>query len=352
MKMSTTRAVALLGGLVAAANLVFLLAFAVALLAAMGQARAGPACHGQDLMARMRAEQPAQYAAVRAEADVVPDGRGRLWRVEKPGVAPSFLFGTMHLSDPRVTALPPAAEAAFAAARSLVIETTDVLDPAKMTQAMLAHPELMMFTDGGSLPALLDDGERAAAEAALKERGIALAAVQKMKPWMIAAMAAMPACEAARKAAGEPVLDVLLAQRAGERGLPLHGLESVVDQLQAIASLPMHLHVRGLIETLKLGDGVEDVMETMLALYVAGDIAAVWPFFRVALPSGSAAEEEGYAAFQEAMIVTRNRTMADEAAPHLDAGGAFVAVGALHLPGAEGVIALLRERGYAVTRVE
>src|SRR5690606_33901337 len=145
MKMSTARAVSVLGGLVAAANLLFLLAFAAALLAAMGQARAEPACHGQDLMARMKAEEPVKYAAVRAEADAVPDGHGRLWRVEKDGVSPSFLFGTMHLSDPRVTVLPPAAEAAFAGAGSVVIETTDVLDPAKMTEAMLTHPELMMF---------------------------------------------------------------------------------------------------------------------------------------------------------------------------------------------------------------
>lgn len=340
-----------LGGLLAAAHILFLLAFLTALLAATTQLRAEEACRGADLLARMAADEPERLAAVREQAAGVPNGSGLLWKVEKTGVPASFLFGTMHMSDPRVVRLPPAAEAAFAAASGLVIETTDVLDPARMTEVMLTHPHLMMFTDGGTLPGLLSEEERALVEEGLQRRGISLAAVQKMKPWIIAAMASLPACEMARKAAGEPVLDILLAHRAQERGIPLSGLEAMVDQLEAMASLPMHLHVRGLVDTLRLGDGVEDIMETMIALYTAGEIATVWPFFRAVLPSGQGAED-GYAAFQEAMIVARNRTMAEGARPHVEAGGAFVAVGALHLPGEEGLVELLRRDGYAVTRVE
>jgi uncharacterized protein YbaP (TraB family) len=352
MRITIARVLPWLGGFVAAANLLFLLAFLATLLFATAQARAEVACTGENLIAKMAVEEPAKLAAVRAEAAKEANGRGLLWKVEKPGAAPSFLFGTMHMSDPRVTALPASAEAAFAKADAVVIETTDVLDQAKMTEAMFTHPHLMMFTDAGSLPELLSPEDRALVEAALKERGIALAAVQKMKPWIIAALVSVPACELSRKAAGEPVLDVLLANRAKERGIPLHGLESMIDQLEAMASLPLDFHVKGLVETLKLGDGIDDVMETMLSLYVAGEVAMVWPFFRAVLPSGTADDEASFAAFQEAMIVTRNRTMAEEAAPHFEAGGAFVAVGALHLPGADGLVELLRARGYAVTRVQ
>ncbi len=54
--------------------------------------------------------------------------------------------------------------------------------------------------------------------------------------------------------------------------------------------------------------------------------------------------------FQEKMITSRNRHMAEAAAKYLDKGNAFIAVGALHLPGADGLVELLRQAGYTVTR--
>jgi uncharacterized protein YbaP (TraB family) len=73
--------------------------------------------------------------------------------------------------------------------------------------------------------------------------------------------------------------------------------------------------------------------------------------FRAVLPSGEG-DDAGYAAFEEAMITGRNRTMADKAAPLLDRGSAFMAVGALHLPGPTGLIELFRTAGYTVTAVD
>ena len=51
------------------------------------------------------------------------------------------------------------------------------------------------------------------------------------------------------------------------------------------------------------------------------------------------------------MVTARNRTMAANAAPILQRGNAFIAVGALHLPGEKGLIELLRRDGYTVTAV-
>ncbi len=55
--------------------------------------------------------------------------------------------------------------------------------------------------------------------------------------------------------------------------------------------------------------------------------------------------------FQEDFIVARNKRMVARMADILGEGGSFVAVGALHLPGDEGVLNLLAEQGYKVTRV-
>ena len=61
---------------------------------------------------------------------------------------------------------------------------------------------------------------------------------------------------------------------------------------------------------------------------------------------------DGYAEFEERIVTDRNRRMAERMQPMLTAGAAFVAVGALHLPGEEGIVALLREAGWTVTRAD
>lgn len=338
--------------LVLAAHVAFFLIFAALLFLAAGKAQAEiPACTGEDMLVELKAENPALLDSIRAEAAKVPNGKGLLWRLEKDGAAPSYLFGTMHMTDPRVTDLTPAARRAFEGAGTVVIETTDVLDQAKMMQELLKHPELTMFTDDTTLISLVPEEERAAFEAALEKRGIPPATVAKMKPWMLSAMLALPACEFARKAAGAPVLDVKLAEDAEAAGKALAGLETVVDQLGAMASLPMEFHVKGLIETLKLGDQIDDMIETMIVLYEAEETGMFWPLFRAVLPPGEE-DELGYAAFEETMITARNHTMATRAAPILDKGGAFIAVGALHLPGEQGLVELFAKAGYRVTAVD
>lgn len=330
----------------AALNMLFLATFLATLAFAVSQARAELACTGQNLLAALERDDPGKLADIRAEAAGVVHGKGLLWRIDKDGAAPSYIFGTMHMADPRVVALGAGAQAAFDAASTVVIETTEVLDPAKVMAAMLANPELTMFTDGTTLMSLVPEENRAGVEAALAARGIPPASVAKMKPWMIAAMVALPACEHARKAAGAPVLDAQLAKDGEAAGKAIGGLETIADQLGAMASLPLAFHIDGLIETLKLGDAIDDVIETMVVLYLTEETGMFWPFFRAALPA--AGDADGFSAFEEAMVTARNRTMADRAAPFIDAGGAFIAVGALHLPGEEGVIELLRAKGYRI----
>lgn len=335
--------------LVAAFNALFVIAFFALALLLSGKARAETsACGGQDMLAELARNDPALLKTIETQARATPNGEGLLWKLEKPGQNPSWLYGTMHVTDPRVTTLEPAAQKAFDASHSFVMETTDVLDQKAMMASLMKQPELMMFTDATTLPSLLSPEDAKVVNAALEARGIPAASIIKMKPWMLSAMVAMPACELNRKAGGAPVLDVLLAQQAKAAGKKIEGLETAADQLSAMASLPMDFHIKGLVETLKLGDRMDDVIETMVVLYRAGDTGMFWPLFRNALPSNTP-DESGYAAFEEAMVTARNKTMAERAAPMLDHGDVFMAVGAMHLPGQEGLVELFRKAGYTVT---
>ncbi|TIM60840.1 TraB/GumN family protein, partial [Mesorhizobium sp.] len=293
---------------------------------------------------------PAAFKKVETEAAAVPNGRGLLWKLEKPGEEPSYLFGTMHMTDARVTTLPAAAQKAYEGADTIIIETTDALDKAKMMAAMAAEPGLMMFTDNTTLSSLLSPEDAAVLNKGLDARGIPPLTVAKMKPWILSAMVALPACEVARQSAGAPVLDVKLAADAKASGKDVEGLETAVDQLRAMASLPLAYHMKGLVETLKLGDKVNDVNETMIVLYQRGEVGMFWPLFRTVLPD-TADDQAGYAAFEQTMITSRNKVMVAHAMPILARGNAFMAVGALHLPGPDGLVEDFRKAGYSVTAV-
>ena len=337
--------------LLVALNLLFFLSFLIVLLFAAGKAHAEiPVCIGADMLSALQKDDPATYRAIETEAAGTPNGKGLLWKLEKAGEKPSWLFGTMHMTDPRVTTLPPAAQKAYDAADTVIIETTEVLDQQKMMAAILKEPDLMMFTDNTTLSSLLSPDDAAAVNKALDARGIPPASVARMKPWMLSAMVALPACELARKAGGAPVLDVKLAEDAKASGKAVEGLETVADQLRAMASLPLAFHMKGLVDTLKLGDKVNDINETMIVLYQRGDTGMFWPLFRSVLP-GDEDDPAGYAAFEETMITSRNKVMVDHAGPILAKGNAFMAVGALHLPGYEGLVEDFRGAGYTVTAV-
>lgn len=345
------RAAAVSLKLLVALNVLFFLSFLVVLLLA-GRAHAeASACGGADMFSALEKSDPSTFKKVEAEADAVPNSKGLLWKLEKPGERPSYLFGTMHMTDTRVTTLTAAAQKAYDGADTIIIETTDALDKAKMMAAMASEPGLMMFTDNTTLSSLLSPEDADVLNKGLDARGIPHLTVAKMKPWILSAMVALPACEVARQAAGAPVLDVKLASEAKASGKDVEGLETAADQLRAMASLPLAFHMKSLVETMRLGDKVNDVNETMIVLYQRGEIGMFWPLFKALLP-GTDNDPASYAAFEQTMITSRNKVMVEHAKPILAKGNAFMAVGALHLPGPDGLVEDFRKAGYTVTAVD
>jgi uncharacterized protein YbaP (TraB family) len=330
---------------------VLLAAILLAVLFAVAPAEADDgSCSGRNVLADLKQNDPARYAQAVKEADAVPNGKGIFWKIEKAGVKPSWLLGSMHVTDPRVLTLPPRTQAAHDAADTIVIESDEILDEKKASAALLMQPELTMFTDGTTIEKLLSHDDYVRLEEGLKQRGIPLAAVARMRPWMISSVVALPGCEMARKAKGVQFLDQKIATDAIASGKQVKGLETLSEQLQAMAELPTEFHLKSLIETLALGSKMNDVVETMTDLYLSGDIGMTIPMLKTVSPDGK--DEEGdYAAFEQRIILDRNKVMAERAAPILANGNVFMAVGALHLPGEGGVIELLRKQGYTVTAV-
>ncbi len=309
-------------------------------------AQSEQSCDGRNMLEVLKAEKPDTYANVLETAENTLNADAIFWKVEKQGQKPSWLLGTMHLADPQIATIPEDAKQAILESDTLVIESIEALDQQAAAKAMagLAHLTLL---SSGTLSDLISDDLEDELELAVTQRGVPMALADRMQPWLIATTVSLPVCEIIRKQNGERVLDAELAEFAMNQGTDVRGLESVAEQLTAIASLPIDYHVSALEETLASGDLAVDMIETMKILYKQERMGVVFPLMKSIMPETGSGE--GVAQFQEALIDKRNHIMAERVLPILNDGPTFVAVGALHLPGETGLVKLLRDAGYTVS---
>ena len=315
----------------------------------LGQALGAPGCAGTDLLARMRGEDPAAHARVKAALEEIPNGVGNYWRIEKPGVAPSHLFGTAHVTDERVTRFLDNIADALESSRVLLVELApDQHDPEALAGALMAYA---LLPAGASLDDWLTPEDRELLAAVAGRHGLPWAAARVQRPGFLATTLTIPPCAKLAMMSEAGVMDQRIIAAALAAGLDIAGLETVDEQFRAIASLDNEIQLEALIQALRMGGGfAEDLYETTIALYAAQMIGAIGPLLSElggAMPAAAAANQDA----ANALVVPRNRLMFERARPEVDEGGAFIAVGALHLSGETGLVALFRDAGYTLTRI-
>lgn len=273
-----------------------------------------------------------------------PFGQGVLWKIEDPAndVAPNYVFGTVHVTDRRVLNLPMEVKEAFAYARVALFEIKQ-----RSSDAALFR-ELVMLEEGQSVGQYLNGDQLRLLSKAAELYGIEERALHRFKPWALYSMFSVPPSEAARKKSGKKMLDNAMQTRARDFGMPVYGLETIEEQLALFEEAPDDEQVAYLDSVLRQLDQVEVGFETFLQLYLARDIDGI---FDLAIENMDAADSDAWDSFQEDFLDRRNINMVDRMQSHLQEGGAFVAIGALHLPGELGVLNLLQSKGYKLTRV-
>ena len=336
MKSLVTRLAAILAGL--------LLSLAVA------QADTPPVCAGTDLLAQLKVEHPDDYTEVMTEAAAIPNGEAVFWMIERDGLAPSWLLGTAHVTDPRVTGLTPTMKNALFGADVIALELKELRSQQEFMAAAFANAKLMVLPPGQNLWDLIPDDQETLIRDNPNLPPGAAEAIFGYQPWVVAGVVSVPLCETARKKAGIAALDADLAAQAARQHVPLEGLETVEEQLSVFANMPLDLQAKYLIASAALGPRATDFFETLVSLYQQRHITAYMPLMLKLEPMDN--DGEAMLAFvEEDLIRKRNQTMMKRAAHLLEKGNAFIAVGALHLPGNDGLVELIRKAGYKVTPV-
>ena len=336
-----------------------LIAFAVTLFAASAAplaaetvkpATAPEQCGGRDMIEEMRVTDPPRYQRVIDGAAKIENGGALLWKIEKDGIAPSYLFGTIHMADARVTALNAITTHALSKAKTVALEIANMSDQGMMA-AMTKVPDLLAYTDGTTLKAQLSEAEFAKVQQLITKTGMPGDAAVVLRPWLISTLLAISDCHRAQMEAGKKALDEQVESTAKANGATVVGLETAESQLAAMASIPNDAQIKILKAGLVYADRTDDMIETLVQMYLKRNIAATMPF-QLALAEKAGVDPSIYDDFIRILITDRNRKMRDAAQPLLEKGNAFVAVGSLHLPGHTGLVTLLREAGYKVTPAE
>jgi len=317
----------------------------VALLAHCAHASAeAPECGGLDLSADTSIKPD-----WKRHADDLINATGLLWRIDKSGLAPSYLYGTMHSTSAGPMQLAEKA-APYASQAKTVATELGPLDAEQKIELGAAMLRAAMSPDADTFSGNIEGEEAARVEQYLVGKGTPALMAHHLKLWMLAMTASLPKCEIEGQMNGLPEVDESFARIALAHHALVVGLETIDEQLRTIASIPTSLAVTILKSSARGGPMADDGYKTLLSLYEQKRPAAALAILDAA-PGLTDEERRAEAELTRRLLGDRNATMAERSAPLLEKGGAFIAVGALHLSGKGGLIELLRARGYQVTNV-
>jgi uncharacterized protein YbaP (TraB family) len=319
--------------------------FVGALTLSLAHAEPPKPCQGSDLT-----QVEGLAAAESARADDLVNGDGLLWRIEKPRLAPSYLFGTIHSTDEAALEIARRAAQSINGAKVVATEVggpIDAIEKANITAATLASA---LDRDHDTFEGAIAPEDREKIEKFITRLGYPAAFAHHLKLWFLAVLTGLPKCEAEREGLNLPEVDQFLAETARDLGVKVIGLETTEEQLAAIANLRPQVAATLLTLTARDPGLNDDLYATTLRLYRESRPAEIVPIAD-ALGGLSEAERAAQDEFMRALLQNRNAIMAERAAPLLASGGAFIAVGALHLAGKTGLVEQFRADGYTVTKV-
>jgi uncharacterized protein YbaP (TraB family) len=277
--------------------------------------------------------------AMLAVADAA-SARTFAWKVSGKGGA-IYLVGSVHVLTPDFYPLDPALEAAYKDSNLLVeeVDMAELLDPSSQMAALSRG----MLTGDQTLDKLLSPATLALVKKATGDLGAAGGPLMRFKPWMLAI--ALQGFELA-KVGFDPELglDKHFYDQAKEQGKAVQGLETADYQISRFDTMTMEQQDRMLAQTLKELDTEIASVGKLTAAWKSGDAPAVERIVLADLKS----DPQMY----QRLLVERNKNWL----PKIEAlfaarGRALVVVGAAHLVGPDGVLAMLKAKGYTVEQL-
>jgi uncharacterized protein YbaP (TraB family) len=270
-------------------------------------------------------------------APAVKDVDPALWVIKDEDTT-IYLFGSVHVLKPGLGWFDDGVKTAFDSSDQLVLELVE--PPAAEVQALFG--KLAMDQQGKTLRSKMNDADRAVYDAAMGKLGIPAPAFDPFEPWAAGMTLSLMAIQ---KAGYEPNsgVETQLTAAAKVSKKPIIGLETAEFQLGIFDTLPEADQITFLVETAKMIDDTNSMMEKMVNMWGSADTESLAQLMNEGLTSRT---------LYDALLTNRNANWAKWISAQMKKPGVtFMAVGAGHLAGSTSVQALLPAYGLTATRV-
>ena len=261
------------------------------------------------------------------------DDKGLLWKIEAPSGKTSYLLGTIHTDDQRVTEFSPKIIEAFNQTDVFMMETLPPRDPS-----------IFMLKEG-TVAELVTEKEFDQIRELADFHSMHIEAAMRMKPWLLAVIFDLP------KPKSLFSMDELLLAKSEEKLKTVKGLEKTSEHFSVLDSISLDDQMVMLRAVLKRSQkDKERDFEKLVKTYQSGDLKKISDLDESI--TGDMLPKALWANMKIKLIDERNMGMANGLMTQASDNSVFAAVGASHLGGEGGILNRLREAGYKVAAVK
>ena len=269
-----------------------------------------------------------------------------LWKVSGNGLArPSYVMGTYHFAPSSMMEKIPGMNQALEGCDVVVGE----IDKEEMTsqEAQMKMGVAMVAPPDSTLDKLFSPEDYAVVEQVFDKyfgtMGVKLSQMNMLKPSAISLqMQALQAMKYFPNIDESELIDMAVQSRANEMGRPSIGLETVKEQVGLLFDTPLTEQAEGLLDACKKDDLFVMQSSALVEAYMSQDLAKIEEVMTDTSIGGDDAET------MDALLYNRNRDWVVKLEKMMPERAALICVGAGHLPGEQGLLQLLRDRGYTV----
>lgn len=271
--------------------------------------------------------------------------KGLFWKIEKNGEYIGHIFGTLHMNDERIGNLHDKVSKVLDESKSFAMESfpsDHYWNPYQGGQ-LIKHD--MVLPRGETLDQLVGEDIYKRIEEVLTGLGMKPEFIKTLRPW--AAMRSF----AVRAKSSEVILDYALLERAASQKKELYQVESIEEFIVTLQEMPIDAQVALLKFTVASYADMYDIIDDMLDAYLEQDLKSMYEISTRFIPRDPV-NEQWRAIYLKHVIEIRNIVMEHYMRKPMREKETFIAVGAVHLYGEKGVLALIEKDGYTVSRVD